>query len=136
MPTHDWRPQPEFSTTSCPDACGHEVCRHGDPGPWQKALRDVVNGAFVDLSAKSSEWQAGWEARAFQFSPLSTWRGICGHVWDRAVEDTELCPRCQLAEAHRKESAGLDNWRNRAERAEARERLATALSTEQRTVPE
>jgi hypothetical protein len=28
---------------------------------------------------------------------LTTWRGTCGHLWDRAVEDTEACPRCRDA---------------------------------------
>jgi len=24
----------------------------------------------------------------------TTWRGVCGHLWDRLVENTDICPRC------------------------------------------
>ena len=27
--------------------------------------------------------------------PFLIWRGSCGHVWDRAIEDTDVCPRCR-----------------------------------------
>lgn len=48
----------------------------------------------IDLSSQSPDWLAGWAARAAHIPPLSTWRGLCGHLWDRAVEDTDVCPRC------------------------------------------
>jgi hypothetical protein len=37
------------------------------------------------------------EAHDANLAPMTTWRGLCGHVWDRAVEDTEVCPRCEAA---------------------------------------
>ena len=53
------------------------------------------------------------------------------HWHDRIVGLTSLeAQLAELREAHRNESAGLDNWRNRAERAEAAltvERIAEAL---------
>jgi hypothetical protein len=26
--------------------------------------------------------------------PLTTWQGLCGHRWDRAVWDSPVCPLC------------------------------------------
>lgn len=33
-------------------------------------------------------------------SGLTIWRGICGHLWDRADEDTDECPRCATEAAY------------------------------------
>jgi hypothetical protein len=32
----------------------------------------------------------------YSVAPFTTWRGTCGHLWDRAVEDTDECPRCAM----------------------------------------
>lgn len=42
----------------------------------------------------------------FYRGTLTTWRGKCGHLWDRAVDDTDQCPRCK-AEARVRELEGL-----------------------------
>lgn len=46
---------------------------------------DTIGDMLGELEAQARE-RGLW--------PLTTWRGLCGHVWDRAVEDTAECPRC------------------------------------------
>lgn len=45
---------------------------------------------------------------------FTIWRGTCGHVWDRRVEDTDECYRCALeADArarHQLERLQWDRW--------------------------
>ena len=53
-----------------------------------------ANEGTFDLSTMSEEFQRGYRAAELHYPPRGTWRGSCGHLWDRAVEDTDECPRC------------------------------------------
>jgi len=56
------------------------------------------DGTF-DLSTMPEDYQRGYRAAESHYPPMGTWRGSCGHLWDRAVEDTDECPRCLMARA-------------------------------------
>lgn len=48
---------------------------------------DTIEDMLGELEAQARE-RGQW--------PMTTWRGLCGHVWDRAIEDTADCPRCAV----------------------------------------
>lgn len=68
------------------------------------------------LAGQDIDWQARAlraEARIIQLEaarPPGLWIGICGHMWDRAEEDTAKCPRCALRSKFTKLVEGLERW--------------------------
>jgi len=60
---------------------------------WQGWL-SVARRVFADRQAAVEAAIDSHEA--IHGIGFSVWRGTCGHVWDRAREDTEECPRCAM----------------------------------------
>lgn len=68
-------------------------------GSWQWSTDEIRRAArdrraYSQIALKGMMRQVLGQLDARSPGP-GLWRGPCGHVWDRAREDTEICLRCQ-----------------------------------------